>query len=563
MLKHALVACVLAAGLPATHVSDNDARAAAGIYATTDDESELARYDLVAAVGLDPSERRLIRSAWEHVFAECIAAAGYHVPDVTAPVEEDTSELDLARLRFDDVELISTYGYHWTVPGWTDPERTSDDRPEPPSADVEGGSGDLPQEVEDECKRAANDEVSDGNPAGDYINLLLEGQAEIWLALDDWSELPALQKAWAECMHTRGFPDERFDDPDRVRRFLERPISEAEIAYAQADSECRGESGYRDGVLGFIADRVAQWLIDHEGLVASIEELQQAELDRARAILDESSGARRMPPAWRVVAEPPNTTSTGGDEAADVLAEYNLVWAAGYSSSELRVIRTAWDGEFTECLAKFGYDVAGVDWTAPEAADGWNDDPEFQLAVLMFDDKERIGERGYHWTIEWDGPQLPAGHGEARPQEIPLTVEDECRVQAGEAFGLDRVVGMADEPLITANAEVAFGLDADQHLDAARQRWTDCMATQGFPDLSLVEDSWYKEFIFAEEVTELEIATALADSHCRVASGYRQQRLELLSSEIDDWLAENEGVVLTVRSMIDEEVDRAKALLSD
>lgn len=242
-------------------------------------EMELARYDLVAAVGHSAQDRALIDAAWASVFTTCMRQAGVDVPAATQPSVDRGAERELAVLRFDDMALISEYGYHWTGLDWAG---IGDDLASGSSSEIPAGY----EANEEPCKQSANDRLSNGVPTGDFENLLLEGQQSVRARLRSWPERESYQQQWSVCMDEYGHPDQRFADPDRVRPFLEQPVSQFEIDIALADATCRSESGYRDALLSEMAAGVETWLSENEQLVLSIRERIATEVETAKAVLD-------------------------------------------------------------------------------------------------------------------------------------------------------------------------------------------------------------------------------------------------------------------------------------
>lgn len=246
-----------------------------------DAKVELARYDLLAAVSPPWEEQLLIRNAWNVVFGGCMRAAGFSMPEPVV-IEPEPAWLQLARLRFDDVDLIGRYGYDWILslrwPLDTADDAQRSDLPEPMLIDIPIG-------VEDGCRQRANYQVyADASPQ-ESINLVLYAQRSIIIEVSSRPEIEAAEDAWNVCMEREGYPDEDFTDRGRIIQYIDQPVTEAQISYALADSRCRGESGYRDTFFGLLADGIRQWLADNADIVAEMRQDHDAQLERASVIL--------------------------------------------------------------------------------------------------------------------------------------------------------------------------------------------------------------------------------------------------------------------------------------
>lgn len=243
----------------------------------------LARYDIPTAIGYTPSERYVIDRAWTEVFADCLADFGYDVEKTVERPDPAAVRWELRSLRFDDRQLIETYGYHWLQPDWYDQHHAvssaGDDEPATPVA----------ADSDEVCKANANEVLYadiESMPQ-DIENALSSAQSAVYDRLDSWTDEERYHDRWASCMDRAGYPDEAFAAPNRVRQFLDVDVTAREIEYATADYECRGSSGLRAALFEFIAAEVEAWIDSEPDLVAGIRESIDAQVARAETVLAE------------------------------------------------------------------------------------------------------------------------------------------------------------------------------------------------------------------------------------------------------------------------------------
>lgn len=247
----------------------------------SDDEGEvqLSEIDIVAANWLTSSEQRLVVAAWEKVYADCAAAAGYSVTEHTIPeTDADRDAMEIKRMLFNDVDLISQHGYHWLRPSFQE--------------DADASNVETTQEVEVDdstdgrCVADANDRL--GGEYTDELNFLLRQRAELAQQSQVTSNesLEPYREGWAECMATEGYPAESYTDPARVQKWLSNDeTTPAEVTYALADSKCRGESGLREALISKSRQQTASWNSQHPTIVAEYAATTDAIVDQAKHVL--------------------------------------------------------------------------------------------------------------------------------------------------------------------------------------------------------------------------------------------------------------------------------------
>jgi hypothetical protein len=236
---------------------------------------------------------------------------------------------------------------------------------------------------------------------------------------------------------------------------------------------------------------------------------------------------------------------------------YDLTRAAGYSTTELQTIRAAWDHVFDGCVAEAGFEVPPRTTAAPE-----REDAQRFLDRQLFNNVALISTEGYHWL--YPGSTIAPDQGGSDTDEspgLPDLVETSCKSRANERVAAGRTAMAADAFVQEANVEIQVRVRSNEALLGPEQAWADCMTAAGYEVSTYTDTSRMLQFVSSPEITDAEIAMALADSSCRQSSRVAQMRLDLLEAEISGWIDEHSAEIAELELIIDAEVAAALDVL--
>ncbi|MFF0741340.1 hypothetical protein ACFYVL_13165 [Streptomyces sp. NPDC004111] len=210
--------------------------------------------------------------------------------------------------------------------------------------------------------------------------------------------------------------------------------------------------------------------------------------------------------------------------------------AYGMSPSEQERSDRAQAATERACLKRFG-----LDWEGPGEEvlrEGARLIAGASAERLGLIDEEQARTRGYHppaWSVRGGRGQEQAGHsGQHEPRDAAKDVlfglkpqyqgkpvpAQGCRAEAART--LDGPGVRADEPQLIAEVTAKAGraVSADPRTAAAIKKWSDCLARAGHryatPRAAALDRRWAN----ADEVTEAETTTAVADVRCKRSTGY-------------------------------------------
>lgn len=239
--------------------------------------TQLVRYDLVAAAGYTRQDEAVVDDAWSLLFSECMRNAGFATDSTPPPVSPNNAEWSLKVLRFDDIALIESRGYHWLIPSAV--ESASD-----PGSEAEGLR--VPESVQDACRTSANEVLSEGSATGSVIDPLIQANADIYNRLRSSLELQPARDRWGTCMSDKGYSELDISESVWFLDFVSSDdVSDLERATALADATCRSSSRYTEERLDLLAEQIANWLSDNEGVVIAIRLSIANEVARAKEVL--------------------------------------------------------------------------------------------------------------------------------------------------------------------------------------------------------------------------------------------------------------------------------------
>jgi hypothetical protein len=278
-----------AAGSAVSIVGNSAATTSTGPTASTDtlvaDEAifQASQFDITIAIDYTSSERAVIDSAVDTIMTQCLSDEGfeYRIPDRTLETAEQRSRRRLQVLAFGDIELVSTYGYEWMTPNWTnnsDTDSSTIELPEP---------GPAENAAIDKCLSVVNSQL--GGPGGflfDTTQYLSSEQGRIVQQLQADTRLDDVRRSWTECMSASGYVGLSLTDSSWMQAFLQQTeVTVEERNTAVADYTCLLEVGYAPARDAVLRDLVSVWLTTHEAEVTEIRRVISEQVATAKEII--------------------------------------------------------------------------------------------------------------------------------------------------------------------------------------------------------------------------------------------------------------------------------------
>lgn len=272
-----------------------------------------------------------------------------------------------------------------------------------------------------------------------------------------------------------------------------------------------------------------------------------------------AAGASDSWDAEQVCIDEPERFGCPALPTRESIARFSLAVALGYTTEERVTIRRAWNQLYVACVAE----------AEPESVTRYGDDapllvpdPDWQYEAdqLNFDNLDLIATTGYQWQLD-PAPPTSGYRGEyfVMPSDA---VENACKHAANEPFGgapmgdVDNALAAADQALRTEL------LDGSERLREAEVRWAHCMGGLGYPGREFADPRRVLRFSGEPEASGDEIAEALADADCRVASGHTAIRNDIIATGVQQWQGANADTVAGIRATIDREVAVAEQVLA-
>lgn len=202
--------------------------------------------------------------------SRCVARSGLDFSDVPplAPIwlSPEDSQRSLALFLFNDMELISTYGYRIPV-GVVADDGLAEEFPASLSPVLE------------ECREPVRSLFASTIDEAGFDPAAINIDAELAREFASDKAVSPLLSAWRSCVQERGYGD----PGDRTA------VEEGTTAMATADAECRQSSGLNAAKIAWFKTRTAGWLDANSSTVVAAADFWSRLVEGALALAEDSS----------------------------------------------------------------------------------------------------------------------------------------------------------------------------------------------------------------------------------------------------------------------------------